>query len=78
MATLYIHMHIILYYAEREHELISAVQVVLGERKTRPSVMDQELVQSVLASQADTSFKTIAGGTMCTDDFFEGEGRKRE
>ena len=74
---MYIHMHM-LYYAESEHELISTVQVVLGERKTRPSVMDQELVQSVLASQADTSFSTIAGATMCTDDFFEGEGGGRE
>ena len=40
---------------------------------TRPSEMDQELVQSVLASQGDSSFKTVAGGTMCTDDFFEGK-----
>ena len=50
--------------------------MVLGERKVRPAVMNQELAQSVLAAQSDKSFKTIAGGTMCTDDFFEGE-RKR-
>lgn len=50
----------------------SFLQVVLGERKIRPSLMNQELAQSILAAQNDTSYKTILGGTMCTDDFFEG------
>ena len=48
------------------------LQVILGERKTRPAVMDQELAQAILAAQTDKSFETRLGGTMCTDDFYEG------
>ena len=55
---------------KEEHEI-----VILGERKMRPSVMSRELAESLLAVQDDKSYKTMVGGTMCTDDFFEGQGR---
>jgi len=35
-------------------------------------VFDQHLVESILSCQNDTSFQTVLGGTMCTDDFYEG------
>ena len=49
------------------------MQVVLGERKVRPAVVDQELARAIQSSQSDTGFQTVLGGTMCTDDFFEGQ-----
>ena len=48
------------------------MQVILGEKVVRPCVFDQDLVQSILSCQNDTSFQTVLGGTMCTDDFYEG------
>jgi uridine phosphorylase len=57
-------------FLKEEHEL-----VVLGERKVRPAVVDQELARAIQSSQSDTGFQTVLGGTMCTDDFFEGQGR---
>ncbi|CAI8040744.1 Uridine phosphorylase 2 [Geodia barretti] len=57
-------------FLKEEHEL-----VVLGERKVRPAVIDQELARAIQSSQSDARFQTVLGGTMCTDDFFEGQGR---
>lgn len=57
-------------FLEQEHQT-----VILGEVVSRPTVMDQDLVRSVLSCQDDHSFQTILGGTMCTDDFYEGQGR---
>lgn len=57
-------------FLKEEHEI-----VVLGERKARRTVMDQELAVLLRAAQTDKSFETVLGGTMCTDDFFEGQGR---
>lgn len=48
------------------------LQVVLGQKVVRPCVFDQQLVQSILDCQNDNSFLTRLGGTMCTDDFYEG------
>ena len=49
------------------------MKVVLGERKVRPAVIDQELAKAIQSSQSDARFQTVLGGTMCTDDFFEGQ-----
>ena len=48
------------------------LQVIFGERKTRPAKMDQGVAEAILSYQDDTSFNTVLGGTMCTDDFYEG------
>ena len=39
----------------------------------RPALMHEPLAQEILEAQSDTSFKTILGTTMCTDDFYEGK-----
>ena len=46
--------------------------MIFGERKSRPTKMDQGVAEAILSCQDDTSFKTVLGGTMCTDDFYEG------
>ena len=47
-------------------------QVILGRTVSRPSTLDEGLAQSILSCQDDSAFKTLIGGTMCTDDFYEG------
>ena len=47
-------------------------QVILGEKVPRPTTMDQGLALKILDCQDDNSFRTALGGTMCTDDFYEG------
>ena len=49
------------------------LQVIFGERKYRPAIMDQGVAEAIHNCQDDSSFKTVLGGTMCTDDFYEGE-----
>ena len=47
-------------------------QVILGEVVSRDSTLDQDIAKAILSCQNDNSFKTVLGGTMCTDDFYEG------
>ena len=49
-----------------------SLQVILGKTITRPAILDQELAESLLATQTDNTFNTSLGTTMCTDDFYEG------
>ena len=55
-------------------------QVILGESVLRSTEMDQELAAEIASCQDNHSFSTVLGGTMCTDDFYEGllvrEGRR--
>lgn len=53
------------------HEL-----AVLGKIVHRPAILDKRLVRELksLASQ-DDPYDTIVGKTMCTSDFYEGQGR---
>lgn len=53
------------------HEL-----AVLGKLVYRPAILDKRLVRELkgLASQ-DDPYDTIVGKTMCTADFYEGQGR---
>lgn len=44
----------------------------MGKWVSRSTEMDQELAQEVAGCQEDQSFPTVLGGTMCTDDFYEG------
>jgi len=49
---------------------------VLGELVRRPAVLNRQLVQDLkdLAEPGDP-FKVVSGTTMCTYDFYEGQGR---
>ena len=44
----------------------------MGKTVCRPAKMDQILAKEFLECQKDTSFDTVLGTTMCTDDFYEG------
>ncbi|XP_014683872.3 uridine phosphorylase 1 isoform X1 [Equus asinus] len=51
-------------------------QVVLGKRVIRSTDLDEQLVQELTQCSADLSeFTTVVGNTMCTLDFYEGQGR---
>ena len=52
------------------------LKVVAGKKVRRPAIFDQELAQELLSmSREEDSFKTLAGKTMCSNDFYEGQGR---
>ncbi|XP_055381205.1 uridine phosphorylase 1-like [Condylostylus longicornis] len=58
-------------FLKNEHEFI-----ILGERVIRPAILDYNLSQSLIAcSDKHDNFEVIAGKTMATDDFYEGQGR---
>ncbi|KAF6087110.1 uridine phosphorylase 1 [Phyllostomus discolor] len=51
-------------------------QMVLGKRVVRSPVLDAQLAQELLQSSKDLKeFPTVLGNTMCTSDFYEGQGR---
>ncbi|XP_067891390.1 uridine phosphorylase 2-like [Heterodontus francisci] len=51
-------------------------QVVLGKVITRSTELDKELAQELLNYGSEiTDYPTIIGNTMCTHDFYEGQGR---
>ncbi|KAM4874765.1 uridine phosphorylase 1-like [Thomomys bottae] len=51
-------------------------QLVLGKRVIRSTNLDEQLVQELMKCAADLSeFNTVVGNTMCTLDFYEGQGR---
>ncbi|XP_039703052.1 uridine phosphorylase 1 [Pteropus medius] len=51
-------------------------QVVLGERVVRSTELDEPLTRELLQCSADLrEFGTVVGDTMCTLDFYEGQGR---
>ncbi|XP_057588332.1 uridine phosphorylase 1 isoform X2 [Hippopotamus amphibius kiboko] len=50
--------------------------MVLGKRVVRSTHMDEQLVQELARCSADLGkFPTVVGHTMCTLDFYEGQGR---
>ena len=51
-------------------------QIVLGKRVVRNTHLDERLVQELVRCSTDLGeFPTVVGNTMCTLDFYEGEGR---
>ena len=52
--------------------VLFSLQVILGKVVSRESTLDQDIAKAILSCQNDNSFKTVLGGTMCTDDFYEG------
>lgn len=50
-------------------------QIVLGKRVVRGTDLDEALAQELLRCAGELSeFATVVGNTMCTLDFYEGEG----
>ena len=48
---------------------------MLGRRDFRDAVMDQSLVEELYSHRREIDgFRTVLGGTLCTDDFYEGKG----
>jgi uridine phosphorylase len=50
-------------------------KVIFGEIHPRPTTMNIKLAEEIKASQDITRYNTVLGATMCTDDFYEGQGR---
>ncbi|KAM5190601.1 uridine phosphorylase 1 isoform 1-T1 [Callospermophilus lateralis] len=51
-------------------------QIVLGKRVVRNTDMDEQLVQELMQCSADLKeFTTVVGNTICSLDFYEGQGR---
>ncbi|XP_014220673.1 uridine phosphorylase 1-like isoform X1 [Trichogramma pretiosum] len=51
-------------------------QIVLGEKMQRAAKLDQDLAQELLSlSEPGDGFDLISGQTMCSYDFYEGQGR---
>lgn len=52
------------------------MQTVLGKVVSRPAKLDRHLVRELKAlAHADDPYDTVVGKTMCTSDFYEGQGR---
>ena len=49
--------------------------IILGKVVTRPATVDQSLAKKLLETGEHHDFTTVTGKTMCTDDFYEGQGR---
>lgn len=55
---------------------IVILQHILGKKVCRPTKLDKQLVRELKAlAHADDPYDTITGRTMCTSDFYEGQGR---
>ena len=55
---------------EEHHEYI-----VLGEREKRPTGLDQDLAKELDEISRGIGIESALGKTLCTDDFYEGQGR---
>lgn len=54
----------------------SALQPVLGKLVKRPAKLDRQLARDLKAlAHRDDPYDTVIGKTMCTYDFYEGQGR---
>lgn len=49
--------------------------IVLGHVVQHPTALDEDLSRELLALGKKMDFKVVIGKTMCTDDFYEGQGR---
>ena len=53
--------------------LIKLLQIILGEVVSRKAEVDQKLAQDLVQIGRDLPFNVVAGKTVCTNDFYEGE-----
>ena len=49
--------------------------IVLGKLLNRPCVIDPDIVQELVALGDNMPFPVVSGKTICTHDFYEGQGR---
>ena len=56
-------------------EYFSPFQIVLGKVVGRETVIDQALASSLIKHGKGLPFKVMAGKTVCTHDFYEGQAR---
>ncbi len=49
--------------------------VVLGEQVLRPCVLDEGVTSELVELSESMNFHAVAGKTVCTHDFYEGQGR---
>ena len=49
------------------------LKVILGKSVVRPVELDQGTAKEIFQCGVDSGFKPLLGGTMCTDDFYEGK-----
>ncbi len=50
-------------------------QIILGKVVSRPADMDQSVATELFDMGKMHDFTTVTGKTLCTDDFYEGQGR---
>ncbi|XP_016842398.1 uridine phosphorylase 1 isoform X1 [Nasonia vitripennis] len=51
-------------------------QHILGKKVCRPAILDRQVVRELKAlAHAEDPYDTVSGKTMCTSDFYEGQGR---
>lgn len=53
-----------------------SLQMVLGKLVRRPAKLDRQLARDLRAlAHRDDPYDTVVGKTMCSNDFYEGQGR---
>lgn len=48
------------------------VQYIAGEKVIRPTVLDEQLSQELLAIAQEEAIPAVRGKTLCANDFYEG------
>jgi len=63
-------------FSTRSKSAFHILQTILGETIHRPAKLDKKLARELKSlSSADDPYDTIIGKTLCTNDFYEGQGR---
>ena len=52
--------------------VLFCVQAILGKKVIRPTKLDIGLAKRIQSCNSATDYEAILGGTMSTDDFYEG------
>lgn len=61
---------------ERSYRFIIAFQTILGKTVLRPALLDKRLARELKSlADAEDPYDTVTGKTLCTNDFYEGQGR---
>ena len=48
------------------------IQIILGKAIARPAELDLKVAEEIYECGKDCDFQPMLGGTLCTDDFYEG------
>ena len=52
--------------------MVLVYQMILGKPVARPAELDLKVAEEIYECGRDCDFPTMLGGTLCTDDFYEG------